>query len=276
MSERLSRVAVSVPKSGFFLKISMALLISLFVFRLPAWSQEDIRFEQFSPQGERHWKEVLRRQPRNPQAYYQLGRYYEFTKRMPDAAEMYRQATLIDQGSALAHFGLGKAYRELNRYQEAATALHRAVALKPNFSRAYHFLGLVYVGLGRYPEAAEALVNAYTYNPGWAETYYDSTTYGIHQELGSDKEVVLRLVKHVYPINQHLARILYNRWARGNAGMKEFWEVVAGRELPADAGYHRGPVVGYVAPQEVGTQGPQDVGYRRRPNQPSAPEGFAE
>ncbi|HBD10353.1 MAG TPA: hypothetical protein DCZ69_19055, partial [Syntrophobacteraceae bacterium] len=159
---------------------------------------------------------------------------------------------------------------------EAAAALHRAVLLKPDFSRAYHFLALVYVELGKYPEAADALVKAYTYNPGWAETHYDSTTYGIQHELGDSKEVILRLVKHIYPVNQHLARILYNRWARGNAGMKEFWEVVAGRELPADAGYHRGPVVGYQEPEEAGYQGPQDVGYQRRSNQPSAPEDLAE
>ena len=276
MPDRGPPVAVSKAETRLFLTISMVLLVGLFVLRVPAWPQEDTRFEQFSPQAEQHWKEVLRRQPRNAQAYYHLGRYYEFTKRVQDSAEMYRQATLIDPGSTLAYFGLGKAYRELNRYQEAAAALHRAVVLKPNFSRAHHFLGLVYVDLGKYPEAADALVKAYTHNPGWAETYYDNTTYGMHQELADDKEVVLRLVKHIYPINQHLARILYNRWARGNAGMKEFWEVVAGRELPADAGYHHGPVVGYAAPEEVGTQGPQDVGYRRRPNQPSAPEDLAE
>jgi tetratricopeptide (TPR) repeat protein len=268
--------AVSGAARWPFAAILLALFLGQLVPSLPLWAQDDIRFEQFSPREEQHWKEVLRRQPRNSQAYYHLGRYYEFNKRIQDAAEMYRQATLIDRGSAPAYFGLGKAYRELYRYQEAAAALHRAVTLKPDLARAYHFLGLVYVELGRYPEAADALVKAYTYNPGWAETYYDNTTYGIHHELGDDKEVILRLVKHIYPVNQHLARILYNRWARGHAAMKEFWEVVAGRELPADAGYHRGPVVGYMAPEEVGYQGPRDVGYQRRPNQPSAPEDLAE
>ena len=113
-----------------------------------------------------------------------------------------------------AFFCLGKAYRELSRYQEAATALKRAVLLKSDYARAYHFLGLVLIDLGRYEEAAAALVKAYTFNPGWAETYYDNTTFGIHHELGMDKAVNLRLIKYIYPVNQHLARILYNNWSR--------------------------------------------------------------
>ncbi|MGV8048766.1 MAG: tetratricopeptide repeat protein [Anaerolineaceae bacterium] len=235
-----------------------------------------MRFEQFSPQEEIHWKNVLKRAPNNADAYYRLGRYYEFTGRLKEAVEYYRQATSRNPGSAQAYFSLGKAYRELNRYDESAAALHKSVILKPDFSRAYHFLGLVYIDLRRYEEAADALVKAYTYDPGWAETYYDKTTYGMHRELGDDKEVILRLVKHVYPVNQHLARIMYKRWDRDAAAMKEFYEVVAGRTLPADAGYQRGPVYGYHGPEEAGYHGPAEAGYQRRSNQPSAPEDLAE
>lgn len=256
--------------------LGILFLFFLFGFSPPLRAQQDTRFEQYSPEAERHWKDVLRRDPRNASAHYHLGRYYEFTKRIKESAEAYRQATLLDPGSAQAQFGLGKAYKELYRYQEAAVALQRATTLKSNFARAYHYLGLVYVDLGRYEEAADALINAYTHYPGGSETYYDNTTYGIHHELGDDKEIVLRLVKYIYPVNQHLARILYNRWARDNAGMKEFWEVVSGRELPPDAGYHHGPVTGYWGPEEAGYQRPPDVGYRRRANQPSAPAELAD
>jgi tetratricopeptide (TPR) repeat protein len=236
------------------------------------WTQVDIRANQSSPETERHWKKVIQGNPRNSRAFFHLGRHYELTRRIQLSAEAYRQATLLDPGWPQAFFYLGKAYRELARYQEAAVALQRAVILKSDYARAYHFLGLVMIDLGRYEEAANALVNAYTHDPGWAETYYDNTTFGIQHELGMDKEVNLRLIKYIYPVNQHLARILYNNWSRGNAAMKEYWETVSGSELPPDKGYHQGPIPGYREPQELGYQKAQDLGFQRRANQPSAPE----
>ena len=240
------------------------------------WAQADLRFEQHSPEVEKYWQKKIQRHPRDSRAYYHLGRHYEYTRRIQLAAESYRQATVLDPGWPQAFFYLGKAYRELSRYQEAAAALKRAVTLKSDYARAYHFLGLIMIDLGRYEEAAEALVKAYTYNPGWAETYYDNTTFGIHHELGTDKEVNLRLIKFIYPVNQHLARILYNNWSRGNAAMKEYWETVAGSELPPDKGYQQGPIPGYREPQELGYQKASDVGFQRRANQPSAPEELAD
>lgn len=250
--------------------------VCLLSFASPSGAQQDLRFEQYSPQAEQYWKKVVQHEPANANAYYHLGRHYEFTRRIGDAAESYRKATSLNPGFAEAYFSLGKAYRELYRYEEAAAALKRATTLKSNFARAYHFLGLVNIDLGRYEEAADALVQAYTHNPGAAETYYDNTTYGMHHELGNDKEIVLRLVKHIYPVNQHLAKIVYNRWARAGAGMKEFWEVVSGRDLPRDAGYRQPPVTGYFGPEEAGYQGPLGSGYQRRSNQPSAPEDLAD
>jgi tetratricopeptide (TPR) repeat protein len=238
----------------------------------PGWTQQDLKLDQYSSQVEQYWKKKILRNPRDGKAYYHLGRYYEFTHRIQLAAGSYHQATLINPGWPQAFFYLGKAYRELRRFQEAAVALKRAVLLKSDYARAYHFLGLVMIDLGRYEEAAQALVNAYTYDPGWAETYYDNTTYGMQYELGMDKEINLRLIKYIYPVNQHLARILYNNWSRGNAAMKEYWQTVAGAELPADKGYHQGPIPGYREPQDVGYQKAQDLGFQRRANEPSAPE----
>jgi len=109
MDEQIAQAVIHRARSRCFATILLALLLGQIVLSYPTWAQEDVRFEQYSPREEQHWKDVLRRQPRNSQAYYHLGRYYEYCKRVQDAAEMYRQATLIDRGSALAYFGLGKA-----------------------------------------------------------------------------------------------------------------------------------------------------------------------
>lgn len=238
------------------------IFLTLLILAVPAWGEGDARFEQFSPQEEQMWLERIRRNPQNPRSYFYLGRLYDFMHRDPQAAEAFKQATLLKPDWAQAFFNLGKIYRRLHRFNEAAMALQRATILKSDFASAYHFLGLVQINLGRYPEAAEALIKAYRYNPGWAEKYYDSTSYGIHSELGN-KEVILKLVKLIYPTDQHLARILYNRWARGNAGMKEYWTEVAGAEKRSETGYQDPPLVGYGEPEEAGYIRGPDLGFQR-------------
>jgi tetratricopeptide (TPR) repeat protein len=113
----------------------------------------------------------------------------------------------LKPGCAEAFFNLGKMYRSIGRPREAAQALQRAILLKSNFSRAYFYLGLVLLDLDRAKEAAAAMMEAYTLSPGYFETYFDTTSYGIHSELG-DKDAILKLVQIIYPENQQLAQIL--------------------------------------------------------------------
>ncbi len=228
----------------------------------PASGGEDIRFEQFSPREEQLWLDRLRRNPQDARSYFFLGRYYDFVHRDQDAANAFKKATLLRPDWAQAFFNLGKLYHRLGRMPDAAVALRRATLLKADYAAAYHFLGLVEINLGHYPEAATALIKAYDANPGWAEKYYDGTSYGIHSEF-EQKEVVLRLVQLIYPTNQRLARLLYNRWARGNAGMKEYWREVAGAEKRSETGYQEPPLSGYPEPPQPGYLRGPEVGFQR-------------
>jgi tetratricopeptide (TPR) repeat protein len=113
-----------------------------------------------------------------------------------------------------------------------------------------------------YDEAAAAFLKAYEFNPGWAEKYYDLTNYGIHNELG-DKETVLKLVKRIYPQNQRLARLLYNRWARSNAGQQEFNREVAGLKKMSETGYQKPEMPGYQESLESGYLRSPEAGFLR-------------
>lgn len=221
-----------------------------------AWAQTDTRFEQFSPREEAMWLARIRSNPTDARSYYYLGRVYQFQNRDREAVEAFRQATVLAPGWYAPFVQLGKAYRRVGRYDEAAVALRRAVLLKPGHPQAHHFLGLVSLRLGLWEEAAHAFLRAYQLDPGWAETYYDRTNFGIHEELG-DKETVLKLVRLIYPENQHLAHLLYRRWARGNAGQKEFNREVAGPDKKGESGYQE--------PQEYGYQEGPELGYQKGP-----------
>jgi len=240
----------------------LVLALLLFMGVGTALAQTDTRFEQFSPREEAMWLERIRKNPTEARSYYYLGRFYEFHHRDREAAEAFRQATVLNPGWPQAFLQLGKMYRRLHRFQEAAVALRRAVLLKSDYSQAYHFLGLVCINLALLEEAAAAFLKAYQYNPGWAETYYDRTTFGIHSELG-DKEVVLKLVRLIYPSDQRLARLLYNRWARNNAGQKEFYREVAGPEKKGEAGYQEAQEYGYQEAPETGYLKGPEAGFLR-------------
>jgi tetratricopeptide (TPR) repeat protein len=241
--------------------IWMAALVHLGVAGSPAWGQ-DSRLEQFSPREEMDRQAQIRRNPRDATAWFYLGRYYDFTHRNQEAAQAFYQATLLKPGWAEAFFNLGKMYRTIGRFKEAAQALERATLLKSNYSRAFFYLGLVYINLDRLEESAQALIQAYTHDPGYFETYFDTTSYGIHSELG-DKDAILILVRTIYPVNQQLAQILYKRWARHGINLREFYEVVSGTDKKSETGYQEAQEVGYQEQPLPGYQKPPPAGFTR-------------
>jgi tetratricopeptide (TPR) repeat protein len=253
----------SITKSIIVLWALLLIAVMMIPWASPTlgWAQ-DTRLEQFSPREEMDRKEQIRRNPRDANAWYYLGRFYDFTHRNQQAAEAFYQATLLKPGWAEAFFNLGKMYRSIGRPREAAQALQRATLLKSNFSRAYFYLGLVLLDLDRTKEAAAAMMQAYTLSPGYFETYFDTTSYGIHSELG-DKDAVLKLVQIIYPENQQLAQILYKRWARHGINLREFYEVVSGTDKKSEAGYQEAQEVGYQEQPLPGYQKPPPAGFLR-------------
>ena len=241
--------------------IWVAILVQLDAARQPALAQ-DARLEQFSPREEMDRKAQLRRNPRDANAWFYLGRYYDFTHRNQEAAQAFYQATLIKPGWAEAFFNLGKMYRSIGHYRDAARALQRATLLKTDYSRAYFYLGLVYLDLDQSDEAAQALIQAYTHDPGYFETYFDTTSYGIHSELGN-KDAMLTVIRTVYPVNQQLAQILYKRWTRHGINLREFYEVVSGSDKKSEAGYQEAQEVGYQEQPLPGYQKPPPAGFTR-------------
>ncbi len=241
--------------------IWVATLVQFDAARQPALAQ-DARLEQFSPREEMDRKAQLRRNPRDANAWFYLGRYYDFTHRNQEAAQAFYQATLIKPGWAEAFFNLGKMYRSIGHYRDAAQALQRATLLKTDYSRAYFYLGLVYLDLDQSDEAAQALIQAYTHAPGYFETYFDTTSYGIHSELGN-KDAILTVIRTVYPVNQQLAQVLYKRWARHGINLREFYEVVSGSDKKSEAGYQEAQEVGYQEQPLPGYQKPPPAGFTR-------------
>ena len=78
------------------------------------------------------FKEVLRENPKLPDAWVGVGDAHAGLKEWQDAELAYANATSIDNGNFDAHFGRGKALQVLNRLIDAIRSYHRALLIKPD------------------------------------------------------------------------------------------------------------------------------------------------
>jgi Tfp pilus assembly protein PilF len=101
----------------------------------------------------------------SPDAFYQLGRYYQGQRRYEQAAEAYRKALDADGSFVEAHNGLGVIYSMQGRYDEAITEFRTAASQAPNAGHLYNNLGHALYLQGAYAEAVSALKQAATLDP---------------------------------------------------------------------------------------------------------------
>lgn len=106
-----------------------------------------------------------------PDAFYQLGRYYQGQKRYDQAVLAFRKALAADKNFAEARNGLGVVYAMQGKYAEALEELQVAVRLSPNAAHIYNNLGYAYYLHGLYGEAVAALEKSAELQPGNQSAY---------------------------------------------------------------------------------------------------------
>jgi tetratricopeptide (TPR) repeat protein len=77
------------------------------------------------------FQEVLRENPRLPDAWVGVGDARASLKEWGDAESAYGNAVALDNGNFEAHFGRGKALQVLNRLIDAIRSYHRALLIRP-------------------------------------------------------------------------------------------------------------------------------------------------
>lgn len=107
----------------------------------------------------------VRHSTETPDAYYQLGRYYQGQNRHEQAITAYQKALAIDGAFAEARNGLGVNYAMQGRQQEALEQFRLAVKQAPNAAHIHNNLGYALYLSGSYAEAASALERAVALEP---------------------------------------------------------------------------------------------------------------
>ena len=154
-----------------------------------------------------YFEEVVKKNPRNADAYFYIGVCNGKLGRYTEAAEAFKQAIRIKPDYAEAHNYLGVAYAELGRYKEAVEAFKQAIRIKPDYAEAHNFLGVAYVELGRYKEAVKAFKQAIGLQPDYAEARY---SLGEAYLMLGDKGSALKEYEVLKELDKSLADELLN------------------------------------------------------------------
>jgi len=101
----------------------------------------------------------------NPEAMYQMGRYYQGQNRYDLAIAAYQKALVADGSFVEARNGLGVIYSKQGKYREAIEAFQAAIQRAPKAAHIYSNLGYAYYLQGQYGESVAALEQATVLDP---------------------------------------------------------------------------------------------------------------
>jgi Flp pilus assembly protein TadD len=107
--------------------------------------------------AEKQFKEVLRVNQNDSQAYFNLGNVLRLTKRFADAEKVLQQGLQRQPDSAFGHFLLGALYSRTGREREAERNLNDALRLDPMMPQVYLQLVNLYLQQQRRKDAAAEL-----------------------------------------------------------------------------------------------------------------------
>jgi tetratricopeptide (TPR) repeat protein len=121
-------------------------------------------------------------------------------------AEPYFDAVLrADPSNAVAHFNLGYTYDKRGQYERAIDEFREATRLNPKIDRAWYGLGLAQAQLGQHREAAEALEQAATLQPMNQHAWYQ---FGMALHTTGNTERFEQVVMHLLRFDPKMTRRL--------------------------------------------------------------------
>jgi len=107
-----------------------------------------MKSDQTSGEKIRHWEQEVRKRPKSPTAWYNLGLAYTTVGRMTSAEKAYRRAVELDPEFLRAWVNLGGTLLNQWRFKECLEAGKRAVDLGGDLPLVHFNMGQAYLYLG--------------------------------------------------------------------------------------------------------------------------------
>jgi tetratricopeptide (TPR) repeat protein len=120
-----------------------------------------------------HFTEVIKRNPNNAEAYFQMGHCLGKLGRYRESIEPYRQSLRIQPNDADTQNNLCVAYEKIGKCSEAIASCREAAKLKPDLAEPYNNMAWCFLSLGRYEEANVATREAIRLKPDLAVAHYN-------------------------------------------------------------------------------------------------------
>jgi tetratricopeptide (TPR) repeat protein len=120
-----------------------------------------------------HLQRATQLAPKDPDAFYYLGRLYFSADNAVAALDAYRQALQLDPASVRAQNHIGQAYEAMGRLRDAEQAYLKAIEMQQDRPKKsewpYYNLGLLYLNGGRSEQSIAWFRQALACNPEFPE-----------------------------------------------------------------------------------------------------------
>ncbi len=116
-------------------------------------------------------EKAIRQQPSNPKFLNNLGEASRALGRLEEALACYGKVLAIEPGHFGALVNRGNALQQLKRYEEAVACYDQALAIQPGYAAAWSHRGMALQELKRYDEAAASHRKVIALQPDFAEAY---------------------------------------------------------------------------------------------------------
>ena len=194
----------------------------------------------------RVYSDILRTNPRNFDALFQLANIHLANKRYADAERLYSIAAKVNAELPELFYNQGCALQSLGRHQEALTAYAHALARTPNYVEARNNRGVVLLAMKRYSEALACFDRVLADRPDLSIVHNNRGTALLGMMRG---EEALGAADIVLAQNPRDPQALYNRGAalmmagRREEALDDFNRALQANPHYADALTYRGIVL---------------------------------
>jgi len=152
-------------------------------------------------------QKVIRQNPGNAAAHYNLGMAYLHLNRNPEALEVLQKAVGLSPDLAPAHAGKGVALSRLGKNLQALSSFRRALSLNPADALSHLNLGITYRRLGRHHRGRQSIIDAIRLEPDYPEAHYEL---GLANLSLHNRVLALEEYKILLRLNQKLAYKLFS------------------------------------------------------------------
>ena len=116
-------------------------------------------------EAEPYFDAVLRAEPRNAVAHFNLGYTHDKRGQYAKAIEAFSKATHLNPKLDRAWYGMGLSHAALGQHEAAAKALHEAATLQPMNPHAWYHLGMAYHTLQNPEKVNEVVMHLLRFDP---------------------------------------------------------------------------------------------------------------